>query len=268
MKKIVLMAIVPLLVLSVVTLSFVSCDKEENITEQTNTQQPDDNQQPYIRPKYLVDSVTLRGGSSYVCKYEYDEYYRMKRRVLAVDSDIYIDTFEYSNGHLLKMTKSYNGQNLGYIDFFYDNLGRLVKSKYVDNVMCFGYHNGRMDSIFRENNPEAYVLLEYDERGNVVKERRHEAYVPTGRYYFTTIEYEYDTNPRPNYNLDEAFIYEPLFATGYVIDYIKYISRNNRIKSWNGHDTSICTYEYNEHNLPISMHSGSSTYKFTYIAVE
>jgi hypothetical protein len=267
---------------------FFSCEKEKN--EQVVQTQPPSNDEPLppvhhsVRDSFLVDSVAwYESAENYkLCKYEYDELNRLKRRVLktgiieysGMRIELYIDTFLYSNGRLEKIEKSVtNGGNtssLGYFLFFYDNEGKIVKSKYVNNETCYGYHNGRVDSIYWENTSDFYSLLDYDANGNVIRERRRCLENTTGQYYFQTTNYNYDNRPRPNFGMGDNFVYEPLMGMGTVVgNYIRNGSTNNLL----GNGYSYWSYEYNEHGLPKAMYTGrfpgnSTKWQFFYKAVE
>ena len=92
----------------------------------------------------------------------------------------------------------------------YDAEGRLVTHVYGNNVTHFSYRNGRMDSIWRDEDPNCYSILKYDKHGNIVKEVRRVPEMddvfgeyPTGNYIF--VEYEYEYGPLTNFGYMTSF---------------------------------------------------------------
>ena len=98
---------------------------------------------------------------------------------------------------------------------------------------------------------------------------------PTGEYEMRTLECEYDNSPRPNFNMDDVFAYEPIFGMSNTYsEYIRNYSQNNMT-----HDIeSLQTweYEYNEQGLPKTMYyqyadvvpENHPVFRFTYRRVE
>ena len=175
------------------------------------------------RTGYVVDSVVWyeTEENHAKCIYEYDQNNRLKKRTLyttmleqgQVKNKMYVDTLEYDGDRLQKIRVISCTDPYHHSDqlFFYDEEGRLIRYGYGDNVMCFAYRNGCMDSVYFPSDPEMYILLDYDTRGNIVRTlHRLMEYdmleQPTGRYYTRMYEYEYDNNQRPNFNVDNAFI--------------------------------------------------------------
>ena len=244
------------------------------------------------RTGHVVDSVVWyeTEENHTKCIYEYDQNNRLKKRTLyitileqgQVKNKMYVDTLEYDGDRLQKIrviscTDPYHHSDQV---FFYDEEGRLIRSEYEDNVMCFAYRNGCMDSVYFPSDPEMYILLYYDTRGNVVRTlHRLMEYdmlgQPTGRYYTRMYEYEYDNNQRPNFNVDNAFMYEPLFGQGSsYYTFVRMISPNNMTRYSAGPE--IWEYEYNERGLPTTMYHQFAdvvptyhpVFRFTYRAVE
>lgn len=243
------------------------------------------------RTGHVVDSVVWyeTEENHAKCIYEYDQNNKLKKYTLyitiltqgQVKNKMYVDTLEY-DGDRLQRVRTTTTEPFKPADqsFFYDEGGRLIRYEYGDDVMCFAYRNGCMDSVYFLSDPEMYILLDYDTRGNVVRTlHRLMEYdmleQPTGRYYTRMYEYEYDNNQRPNFNVDNAFMYEPIFGQGGTYStFVRMISPNNMTRYSAGPE--IWEYEYNERGLPTTMYHQFAdvvptyhpVYRFTYRAVE
>ncbi len=242
-----------------------------------------------LRKKYLVEKITWYDDETNhkEAYYEYDNNNRLVRRIIhntyfeqgRVKYDTIVDNYEYTEGNLTKI--SHKDVYVSYTyDLEYDNVGRLITSKYVNNIMHFCYRGGKMDSIWYDNDPECYTILKYDEHGNIVKEIDRVPEMddiwgeyPTGNYVFRENEYEYDDKIRPFFNIDNAFVYDPFFGQGTTHPvYIRMLSTNNLIK----YSRSSWHYTYNEEGLPIELRSrfegvtpaNDPKYVFTYRKIE
>ncbi|MBR5028417.1 MAG: hypothetical protein IKX51_04250, partial [Bacteroidales bacterium] len=198
--------------------------------------------------------------------YEYDQYNRLVKRTVhttieewsGIRNSTSVTTIEYLNGHVYRITETVNGNSIPDKFFYYDNQGRLVRSEYGDNVTCFAYRNGLMDSVYSPNNSEMYTTLEYDVAGNVVRQNTRYPVLdlvgePTGSYETRTFDYEYDNNPRPKFNTDEAFMFEPIYGMGSSYPtYIRILSPNNMTRYSAGPET--WEYDYNAQGLPRTMY--------------
>lgn len=217
-----------------------------------------------LRKKYLVEKITWYDDETNhkEAYYEYDNNNRLVRRIIhntyfeqgRVKYDTIVDNYEYTEGNLTKI--SHKDVYVSYTyDLEYDNVGRLITSKYVNNIMHFCYRGGKMDSIWYDNAPECYTILKYDEHGNIVKEIKRvpemdDIGYPTGNYVFRENEYEYDDKIRPFFNIDNAFVYDPIFGQGTTPpNHIRMLSTNNLIK----YSRSSWHYTYNEEGLPIEL---------------
>ena len=240
-----------------------------------------------LRKKYLVEKITWYDDETNhkEAYYEYDNNNRLVRRIIhntyfeqgRVKHDTIVDNYEYTEGNLTKI--SHKDVYVSYTyDLEYDNAGRLITSKYGNNIMHFCYRGGKMDSIWYDNDPECYTILKYDEHGNIVKEinrvpEMDDIEYPTGNYVFRENEYEYDDKIRPFFNIDNAFVYDPIFGQGTTHPvYIGMLSTNNLIK----YSRSSWHYTYNEEGLPIELRSrfegvtpaNDPKYVFTYRKIE
>ena len=242
-----------------------------------------------LRKKYLVEKITWYDDETNhkEAYYEYDNNNRLVRRIIhktyfeqgRVKYDTIVDNYEYTRGNLTKI--SHKDVYVSYTyDLEYDNVGRLITSKYVNNIMHFSYRGGKMDSIWYDNDPECYTILKYDEHGNIVKEINRVPEMddiwgetPTGDYVFIENEYEYDDKIRPFFNIDNAFVYDPIFGQGTTHPvYIRMLSTNNLIQ----YSGSSWHYTYNEEGLPIELRSrfegvtpaNDPKYVFTYRKIE
>ena len=219
-----------------------------------------------LRKKYLVEKITWYDDETNhkEAYYEYDNNNRLVRRIIhntyfeqgRVKHDTIVDNYEYTEGNLTKI--SHKDVYVSYTyDLEYDNAGRLITSKYGNNIMHFCYRGGKMDSIWYDNDPECYTILKYDEHGNIVKEINRVPEMddiwgeyPTGNYVFREHEYEYDDKIRPFFNIDNAFVYDPIFGQGTTTpNHIRMLSTNNLIK----YSRSSWHYTYNEEGLPIEL---------------
>ena len=202
-------------------------------------------------------------------RYEYDENNRLVKRTLhctyeewpGVKHSTFVDSIVYQDGRVSRIIETVTpDDHLWHPDilFFYDNNNRLIRTEYGYNITCYGYHNGRLDSIYSPYGNEIYTILEYDDSGNVVRERYRMSELdlagePTGELYFRTVEYEYDNKLRPNFNMDNAFIYEPIFQMGTTYPaHIRNLSKNNMTRFSEGPE--IWEYEYNDQGLPETMY--------------
>ncbi len=242
-----------------------------------------------LRKKYLVEKITWYDDETNhkEAYYEYDNNNRLVRRIIhstyfeqgRVKYDTIVDNYEYTGGNLTKI--SHKDVYISYTyDLEYDNVGRLITSKYGNNIMHFCYRGGKMDSIWYDNDPECYTILKYDEHGNIVKEIMRVPEMddiwgetPTGDYVFIENEYEYDDKIRPFFNIDNAFVYDPIFGQGTThSEHIRMLSTNNLIK----YSRSSWHYTYNEEGLPIELRSrfegvtpaNDPKYVFTYRKIE
>ena len=240
-----------------------------------------------LRKKYLVEKITWYDDETNhkEAYYEYDNNNRLVRRIIhntyfeqgRVKHDTIVDNYEYTEGNLTKI--SHKDVYVSYTyDLEYDNAGRLITSKYGNNIMHFCYRGGKMDSIWYDNAPECYTILKYDEHGNIVKEIKRvpemdDIEYPTGNYVFRENEYEYDDKIRPFFNIDNAFVYDPIFGQGTTHPvYIRMLSTNNLIK----YSRSSWHYTYNEEGLPIELRrrfegvtpANDPKYVFTYRKIE
>ena len=248
---------------------------------------------PANRTGYVVTKITWydNANNHKEATYEYDENNRLTKRTVnstyeewdGIKHNVWVDSVYYKDGRVYKITQTVTpDDDLWHSDrlFYYDDEGRLVRTKYGYNITCFTYRNGRLDSIYSPEDPEAYATLEYDERGNITKVYARVAVVnmigePTGEYEMRTLECEYDNSPRPNFNMDDVFAYEPIFGMSNTYsEYIRNYSQNNMT-----HDIeSLQTweYEYNEQGLPKTMYyqyadvvpENHPVFRFTYRRVE
>ncbi len=251
MKKIIIVCLC-----SIFALSWIGCENSNSGIEGI----------PTTRQKYLVEKITWYDDETNhkEAYYEYDNHNRLLRRTIhstyfeqgRVKYDTIVDNYEYTKGNLTKITHkdvyvSYTKQ------LQYDSEGRLITYVYCQNVTHFGYRNGRMDSIWWDDDPNCYSILKYDERGNIVKQIMRVPEMddifgeyPTGNYIFIEDEYEYDNKPRPFFNIDQAFVYDPVFGQGTTHpEYIRMLSTNNLIK----YSRSSWIYTYNEEGLPAEL---------------
>lgn len=295
--------IISLLVAAIGVMAFVGCERETIDPTEGQPQRADDsliNQQsdttipePSVmefpsRTDYLVESVLWFDDSTNYKNtvYEYDDMNRLVRRVITGK------IFEQNEARDLRIVSDYIYNNDGKIssivcsealvqnyyghptyNFYYDDYGRLIRA----GNECFGYRNGRMDSIYYYNgDPNVYSILEYDAQGNVVRQIMHVPEFdfieqPTGNYLTRIYEFEYSTGIRPDFGLDYLFGYEPIPGQGTTYPTsVRMLSPNCMTRYSAGPE--IWEYEYNEHGLPVTMYHqfadvvpvNHPVYRFTY----
>lgn len=224
---------------------------------------------PLNRTGYVVEKITWYQSETNhrEATYEYDENNRLIKRTEigtyieggSLKTAVNIDSLVYQDGQLSRIITD-NDDFFLHPDrlFYYDDQAKLIRVEEGNSITCFAYRNGLMDSVYSPNNPEIYTTLEYDAAGNIVKaHERLEEYnligEPTGIYYIKTFDFEYDEAPRPNFNLDNAFLYEPVFGQGTTYPtYVRMLSPHNMTRYSEGPE--IWEYEYNEQGLPASMY--------------
>ena len=246
-----------------------------------NSVEPD-NKQNSERKKYVVEKITWYDSADNhrEAYYSYDNNNRLISKVVEdtyfeqgqVKHRTWTDTYEYQNNKLVRV----NSTIIGELTFTYNSNGQLIQYSNNGGLINFGYHDGRMDSIYAGTDPNVYAKLEYDSKGNVVKVISHnreygEIEEWTGNYIVRTNTYVYDNNPRPNFNTDECFAYDPSITSGSTaVDFINLISANNMTSN---SIQETFTYSYDEQNgLPIELYTqfadieptNHPTYKFTY----
>lgn len=248
---------------------------------------------PMNRTGYVVEKITWYESETNhnEATYEYDENDRL---ILRTDhytiieagllkKSMRIDSLEYEDRLVRIKTTVIPDDGFWHPDklYYYDDQGRMIRYEYADDTICFAYRNGLMDSIYYVNIPERYTTFEYDLAGNIVKEHTNNPEFdmwgyPTGNWYISTSEYEYDDSPRPNFNTDNIFMYYPVFGHGetFFPVYVGMLSQNNMTRCSEGPAT--WEYEYNENGLPQSVYyqfadvvpTYHTTYQFTYRPVE
>ena len=300
MKRLVLSS---LLVVAIGLMMFMGCEEPEPIipneeqqqhhrredsliNQQSDTTIPDPSIMEFpSRTDYLVESVSWFEDSSHYTNIIY-EYNSQNQLIRAIGTGKYVEQgqvresrgesiFNYTNGRVTSITHNNlsNPQQQPRTDFFYyDEYGRLIHN----GVLYYGYHNGRMDSIYYESS-YSYSILEYDEHGNVVRQNFYYADLdennqPTGSYHFTQArEYEFGTGLRPDFSLDYLFGYDPIPGQGTsYFNAVRMLSPNCLTFYSIGPET--WEYEYNEYGLPITMYYqfadvvpvNHPVYRFTY----
>lgn len=251
------------IVLTLCMLLFAGCEKEksEEIWDAII--------QDVHRKDYLVEIISWFDDSTnyHVSTYEYDSL-NLLRRIENVGKIYeasqakpfkYVVTFEYNDGLLSEIVETAcepRYYQLPPIRFYYNQEGKVTCMDYYGTMVYFGYHHGRIDSVYNGDDPETYSILKYDNRGNVVKVisrvREYDMIEqPTGRYLFRTTEYAYDQHSRPFFNLD-GIPYQPIYGEGGFgngIEISRSLSNNNLIRS----GLSKWEYTYDTNGLPATI---------------
>ena len=138
-----------------------------------NSVEPD-NKQNSERKKYVVEKITWYDSADNhrEAYYSYDNNNQLISRVVEdtyfeqgqVKHRTWTDTYEYQNNKLVRV----NSTIIGELTFTYNSNGQLIQYSNNGGLINFGYHDGRMDSIYAGTDPNVYAKLEYDSKGNVV----------------------------------------------------------------------------------------------------
>ncbi len=241
----------------IMTVLLSACEKTPSGTSQTDN-----------RKNYLLESITCLDDSTIysVTNYEYDDQCRLIRIVNGLDTskEKTVTTLKYDGNLLTEVTEKYGDYQPEHIYFHYNNKSQITHMEYDvsygSGITRYGYHDGRIDSVYG-NNPEIYFLLKYDKRGNVVKiiARRASTNLvgtPTGEYFFDTMVFEYDNHPRPFLNLD-GLPFLPIPGLGNFHESpARMFSTNNMTYD------NLCHFEYtyDTNGLPLSVSSPYSGY--------
>lgn len=282
--------LLPIFTVAAILLSLTACTDPLDPTPSTAFQQ--EWPMPMNRTGYVVSEISyyLDENNHIEAAYNYDENYRLVSIVThdtyedyyGVHTTVLIDSFYYQGGRLQKiasLTESSNPCNYDIL-FYYDNEGRPIKVTYGNNEICYAYHNGMIDSIYSPGYPMGYTHLDYDAQGNVIRDCSPYPITDnwgelTGEYEIRTTEYTYDNHPRPNFNLDNAFVFEPIFGMGSTYpSYVRNLSPNNMTSLKFSYSQTVGEtwhYGYNQQGLPVTMYhhyagstSTGAAYRFTY----
>jgi hypothetical protein len=221
---------------------------------------------------YNYNYKLVEDQSFYYCsKYNYDDNGRLIKQEVAIDPDIYSST-NHSKSEL--MTSENSTFTVNYI-YEYNTEGKLVTQKnYVKKNDQFEYTSMNSfeydgDKIVKwnlydnQNTLTQYYTYEYDDKGNVIKQKQYSFLtadgVGTESKLVSEISFKFDTKKNP------FVIYKQLGHPGL------YTNPNNIIESNSiSYDdpyesdkltTSKTTYQYNSKGYPTKSSSGEE-YKY------
>ncbi len=227
-----------------VSLCETSCNHDANFLPKSEVNQE-------IRKSYLVDKI-YDGDDKLLAEYFYDS----KNNLVEIktlnpnDNTLNFTKFEYEDGKVSNISYSSSLPNQ---KITYNTDGKIEKVIY-NYKSTNGLQTHEKNFLYNKNG----VLQEYrgikytvDENHNIV---RNNFVVKTnlGSSGYENVEnrFEYDTNPRPNFNIDYLFIFEPFPNFGDVAPIEKNYSQNNMLNIAN---STNWKYEYNDHGLPIKI---------------
>jgi len=212
-----------------------------------------------IRKQFLVDKI-YNYEDILVAEYFYDNKNRLIKKT--VTSNVgnkkqewgaYSDEFEYENGRVSKIKRTPNSET----HVFYNSKNQLMKSEGYFNYPDFRYESGVVVGFLSKNDGSFFYsdTIVYNNSGNVVQHIHiHPELTDFGQPIAGTTQrsvryYEYDNNPKPNFGLDDLFIYDPLpFFEDAPLE--RCLSNNNMTEYIGG---STWTYTYNENRLPSTI---------------
>jgi hypothetical protein len=230
-----------------------------------------------ISDNFLVDRI-YDYHHNLLAQFIYDDENRLTKRIITTLSVHPIrtdemrseDKFEYRNGRVSRIINHTRSHTIFHqfdfedrsefrseTTFEYDSQGRLIRRNGKD--LNFRYENGRIVGLFKESN-DPFIhrdTLVYDNSGNIIK---HIRIVPELTMFGQPIpgtsrrvvhHFEYDNRPRPNFGLDDLFVFQPLPQMGNFLDYQMLLSRNNLTKATE--DRHAFVYTYNEFGLPATI---------------
>lgn len=247
-------------------IALLSCNSDDNcISDDSNV----------IREKYLVDKIVIyiTPSKSSLTEYIYDSENKLIQKVTTGTiteggkerDSRYEHDFEYEDNLVSKIRiKDLTHYEFSHdIHLFYDSEKKLIRQEtWMNGVMIrhfnFHYENNLMVSVYDDTTePFETNTIFYDTKGNVTK---HLYIVPKtdlmgypipGEYQEKEHTYEYDNGLKPNFGIDDLFVYEALPGIGVETNFARWLSSNNLSKYVNSGTT--WDFTYNEFGLPESF---------------
>ena len=218
-----------------------------------------------VRDNFLVDKIYDQ-NNILLAEYFYDNDNRLVKKIVSDNPGVYrrwIDEFEYENGRVSKIIHDDQTYSFDYdIHLFYNTEGQLNRGETYMNGSIVGhsnfhYENGRFVSVYNDNiEPFELDTIFYDNDGNVIKHthiypKMNDGGQPIpGEFEVREYHYEYDNNPKPNFGIDDIFIYDPLPYKEQA-EFERGLSINNMTRTINEQQTWF--YTYNENGLPATI---------------
>lgn len=239
------------------TMLHLTCFSQIDWVPINNIKAQDDN-----RDRFLVDKI-YDYHNNLIAEYFYDNDNRLIKKIVTDNPGVnrrWVDEFEYENNRISKIKHDDQTYNFDYdIIISYNSQGQLIRREtYINELIVghlnFHYENDLVVSIYSDNTlPFETDTIFYDNSGNVSKHIHIRPKLDIigqpipGEYVVIEYNYEYDSNPRPNFGIDYLFIYNPLPYTE-IAEFERGLSINNMTKAINEKNTWI--YTYNEYGLP------------------
>ncbi len=222
--------------------------------------------------QFVVDKI-YDYFNDLVAEYSYDNENRLIKKSVSEhlgenyqsEWAAYTDEFEYQNGLVSKIIHkdiSYNQFNYE-THIFYNSMGKIDKTAFLMGNQQFPsntnyrYKNEYLTGTLKYN-LETMVYADsivYNNKGNVIKyiceyPMQDNFGNPVPKTKRVSIqEFNYDNHPRPNFNLEYLFIYNPL-PFNEEADLQRQLSVNNMTENING---TKWIYTYNEYGLPSTI---------------
>lgn len=220
-----------------------------------------------IRDKFLVSRI-YDYHDILLAEYLYDESNRLIKKIVKdhlVEPNKTIDRrwedeFVYENGRVSKIKKyslyidnspvtGFRRESNNETVYKYDSLGKLTDgSRYLYKedflVSTYGYTFGPLfyrDTLVYDNSMNVIKQILVKPELNAVGERI------SGTCKISTRNYVYDNVPKPNFGIDDLFLYNPYPYTN-ATDMIKALSKNNLTEARS--EGYLYEYTYNENGLP------------------
>ncbi len=221
---------------------------------------------------FLVDKI-YDYNNNLVAEYFYDNENKLIKKTVSEhlgqnyqsEWAAYTDEFEYNNGLVSKIIHKDISHNLFNYDtyIFYNSKDEITKTEvYKNNQQIssnsnYEYTNGLLTGTMKYNfGTRIYTdSFIYNNGGNVIKyiyespENNASGNPIPETKRISTQQFNFDKNPRPNFNLDYLFVYEPL-PFREEADLQRQLSVNNMTAVIDG---SKWIYTYNKYGLPSTI---------------
>lgn len=214
---------------------------------------------------YNTNGKIAESQSFYFCnKYTYDDNNRLIKEEVAVDPNIVSSSMPVEKTELMT---SQNSTFTGYYLFEYDSAGKLVTQKnyfkkngqYTYTSMITFEYEG--DKIIKrnlhnsENTITQFYTYEYDQKGNVTKEKYYSYLFISGTEpkLVSEVAFKYDDKNNP------FIIYKDLGQPGIYSNTNNIIETSTisyvEVQGIDQFSTSQTTYQYNDNGFPIRVNN-------------
>lgn len=224
-----------------------SCEKSNSLFPHSGVNQEVDQN---LRKSYLVDKI-YDGDDNLRAEYFYNSENNLVeiKTVNPNDNTLSSVRFKYKDGKVSNITYSaYSTEQ----DIIYNTDGKIEKVIYK-NMTTNGLKSHEREFFYNKKGElQQYLGMNFtvDKYNNVIR-NNYTVKREIGPKHIEK-QFEYDNNPRPNFNIDYLFIFEPLPYFGEEALIEKNYSWNNMVKMVNG---TTWKYEYNRDGLPIKINT-------------